>query len=78
MKGNIGLLRAKPGYVTMGLHPGLDGRQIVVYAQWASAELLKAAVGDPQTVAAHTDLARWSDGEPSGNVYRVDSAFLPG
>jgi hypothetical protein len=77
MKENVDILRPKPGFGTMVLHPSLDGLQLIVYAQWESEELLNAAVSDPKAKAGHAAMMHWSDSEPIGNVYRTDSLLMP-
>jgi quinol monooxygenase YgiN len=45
-------VRAKPGFISMTLHPSIDGKRIAVYAQWASPAALDDAIGDPAAMAA--------------------------
>jgi pimeloyl-ACP methyl ester carboxylesterase len=77
MKENIDILRTKPGFGTMVLHPSLDGLQSIVYAQWESEELMKAAVSDRKAIGAHAAMVHWSVSEPIGNVYLTDSLLMP-
>jgi pimeloyl-ACP methyl ester carboxylesterase/heme-degrading monooxygenase HmoA len=74
MHRNIHLLQVQPGYLSMSLHPSLDGRNVIVYAQWDSEEALKAAVERPEVKAARNELD--SHGEPEGGVYTIDSLYL--
>jgi pimeloyl-ACP methyl ester carboxylesterase/heme-degrading monooxygenase HmoA len=76
MNRNIHLLQVQPGFRSMSLHPSLDGRNIIVYAQWDSAEELKAAVDRPEVQAARVELDR--RGEPDGALFGVDSVHLTG
>ncbi len=72
---SIDLLRGKPGFVTMTLHPSLDGKRIAVYAQWNSRQELENAVSDPQAVAAHDRMAQL--GESDGSLYTVARVYGP-
>jgi pimeloyl-ACP methyl ester carboxylesterase/heme-degrading monooxygenase HmoA len=74
MHRNIHLLQVQPGYQSMSLHPSLDGRNVIVYAQWDSGEALKAAVEQPEVKAARNELD--SHGEPEGTIYAIDSVYL--
>jgi pimeloyl-ACP methyl ester carboxylesterase/heme-degrading monooxygenase HmoA len=76
MHRNIHLLQEQPGFRYMSLHPSLDGRNVIVYAQWNSEEELKAAVDQPEVQAARIKLD--SHGEPDGTLYAVDSVSLSG
>ena len=76
MHRNIHLLQEQPGFRYMSLHPSLDGRNVIVYAQWNSEEELKAAVDRPEVEAARIELD--SHGEPDGTLYAVDSVSLSG
>jgi pimeloyl-ACP methyl ester carboxylesterase/quinol monooxygenase YgiN len=75
MHRNIHLLQAQTGFRSMSLHPSLDGRNAVVYAQWDSEESLKAAVERPQIKAARSELD--SHAEPDGGIYAIDSVAVP-
>jgi pimeloyl-ACP methyl ester carboxylesterase/heme-degrading monooxygenase HmoA len=76
MHQNIHLLQVQPGFRSMSLHPSLDGRNMIVYAQWDSAEELKTAVDRPEIQAARVELDK--HGEPDGTLYGVDSVSLSG
>jgi pimeloyl-ACP methyl ester carboxylesterase/heme-degrading monooxygenase HmoA len=75
MHRNIHLLQVQPGYRSMSLHPSLDGRNVIVYAQWDSEEELLAAVERPEVKAARYELD--SHGEPDGAIYTIDSVTFP-
>jgi hypothetical protein len=75
MHSNIGILRSKPGFVSMTLHVSIDGSRLAVYAQWTSRAALEAAIGDHVAVEAHDVMARIGSSE--GDVYEVDEVFLP-
>ncbi len=74
MHQNIHLLQGQPGFRSMSLHPSLDGRNMIVYAQWDSARELNAAVDRPEIQAARIELDK--HGEPDGALYGVDSVSL--
>jgi pimeloyl-ACP methyl ester carboxylesterase/heme-degrading monooxygenase HmoA len=74
MHQNIHLLQVQPGFRSMSLHPSLDRRNMIVYAQWDSAEELKTAVERPEVQSARVELD--SHGEPDGALYGVDSVHF--
>ena len=76
MHRNIHLLQVQPGYRSMSLNPSLDGRNVIVYAQWDSKEALIAAVERPEVKAARNELD--SHGEPEGTIYAIDSVHRSG
>lgn len=41
-------MKTQPGFVSVSLHRSHDGRHIVNYVQWESAELLSAAHHSPE------------------------------
>jgi pimeloyl-ACP methyl ester carboxylesterase/heme-degrading monooxygenase HmoA len=75
MHRNIHLLQVQSGFRSMSLHPSLDGRNAIVYAQWDSEESLKAAVERPDVKAARNELN--SHGEPDSGIYTIDSVAVP-
>jgi quinol monooxygenase YgiN len=75
MYGNIDLLRAKPGFITMTRHPSIDGKRVAVYAQWASPAALDDAISDPAAIAAHDRMAQI--GSPDGTLYNLDCVYGP-
>jgi heme-degrading monooxygenase HmoA len=76
MHRSIHLLQVQPGYRSMSLHASLDGRNVIVYAQWDSKEELLAAVDRPEVEAARNEFD--SQGEPEGAIYAVDSVHRSG
>jgi pimeloyl-ACP methyl ester carboxylesterase/heme-degrading monooxygenase HmoA len=76
MRRRVGALTGQPGFVSMSVHRGDDGKHIAVYAQWRSVTELHAATGSPAAKAGHDELARWgaSDG---GATYTVAAVFDP-
>jgi quinol monooxygenase YgiN len=75
MHESIHILQRKPGFVTMNLHTSIDGNRIAVYAQWASAETLEAAISDPAAIAAHDRMAKI--GSSDGSLYTIESVCGP-
>ena len=75
MHDNIDLLRAMPGFITMTLHPSIDGKRIAVYAQWASGAALDHAISDPAAIAAHDRMAQI--GTSDGTLYTLDRVYAP-
>ncbi|MDQ2812199.1 MAG: antibiotic biosynthesis monooxygenase [Actinomycetota bacterium] len=75
MHDHIDLLRAKPGFITMTLHPSIDGKRIAVYAQWASGAALDHAISDPAAIAAHDQMAQI--GTSDGTLYTLDRRYGP-
>jgi heme-degrading monooxygenase HmoA len=76
MHKNIHLLQKEPGFGSMNLHASLDGRNVIVYAQWDSEAKLKAAVDLPEVKAARVELD--SHGEPDGSLFKIDSVYQTG
>jgi pimeloyl-ACP methyl ester carboxylesterase len=76
MRRQVGALTGQPGFVSMSIHRGDDGKRIAVYAQWRSVAELVAAVGAPAAKAGHDELVKWgtSDG---GATYAVSNVFGP-
>jgi heme-degrading monooxygenase HmoA len=75
MHSRIHLLQSKPGFVSMALHPSLDGRNVVVYAQWESPDDLKRGASDPEVRAAREQLDAL--GSPDGTRFVVYSVHQP-
>jgi quinol monooxygenase YgiN len=51
-----------PGFVSANLHASLDGKRVVNYAQWASAEAYQAALQRPDVLAHIREAAALADG----------------
>ena len=75
MRERFEIMTRMPGFIAMALHPDLDGTHAVVYAQWQSQEEYESGINDPRAKQGHSALAQW--GACSGNLYRVDTIFLP-
>lgn len=48
MQERAAFMKTQPGFVSVSLHRSTDGRQIVNYVQWESAESLSAAHHAPE------------------------------
>jgi heme-degrading monooxygenase HmoA len=75
MKEQFKVITGMPGSIAMALHPSLDGRHVIVYAQWQSQATYEKGINDPTAKQGHSALAQW--GESVGNLYQVDTIFLP-
>jgi heme-degrading monooxygenase HmoA len=75
MHESIHILQRQPGFVSMNLHPSIEGDRIAVYAQWASRETLEAAINDPAAIAAHGRMAKI--GSSDGTLCTVESVYGP-
>jgi hypothetical protein len=75
MKEQFEIIMRTPGFVAMALHPSLDGKYAIVYAQWQSQDAYESGMNDARAKQGHGALAQW--GESSGNLYQVDTVFLP-
>ncbi len=75
MKEKMGMYAHMPGFISMTLHPSLDGMQVAVYAQWRSREDFEAAVvNNEQAHEGRRAFAQW--GENSGTLYTVDTILV--
>lgn len=76
MRRSVGALTGQPGFISMSIHRGDDGKHIAVYAQWRSAVELHAAIQSPAAKAGHAEMVEWavSDG---GATYTVANVFGP-
>jgi heme-degrading monooxygenase HmoA len=54
MRERARFMARQPGFVSISLHRSLDGRRIVNYVQWQSADLLHAAHHSPEFRKAWT------------------------
>jgi pimeloyl-ACP methyl ester carboxylesterase/heme-degrading monooxygenase HmoA len=70
MKTKMGMFKHLPGFISMSLHPSLDGTQLAVYAQWRSQEDFEAAVANnPQAQEERREFTKY--GEHSGTLYTL-------
>lgn len=75
MKAEVGEMQKKPGFVSLSILPSLDGKQLVVYAQWQSREHFERAISsDEKAMESRRRLEQW--GTSQANLYRVDSVFV--
>src|SRR6266567_5501062 len=51
----------QPGCISISLHRSLDGRRIVNYVQWNSADLLRAAHQSPEFRKAWNQIEKLTD-----------------
>jgi quinol monooxygenase YgiN len=68
-------VRHHQGFVSASLHRGIDGRQVTMYAQWASVEDYDAMRQNPGPAPAlekALEIARFDPG-----MYEVAEIFLP-
>ena len=63
-----------PGFISLSFLPSLDGKQLVVLAQWESQQAFDAAISnDTQQLAARQALSKW--GETSAHVVKVEAIY---
>lgn len=75
MKTKMGMFKHLPGFISMSLHPSLDGTRLGVYAQWRSREDFEAAVANnPQAQEERRQFTKY--GEYSGTLYTLDAVQL--
>lgn len=75
MKEKMVMFKHLPGFISMSLHPSLDGTQLAVYAQWRSREDFEAAVANnPQAQEERREFTKY--GEHSGTLYALDTAQI--
>jgi heme-degrading monooxygenase HmoA len=60
----------QPGFISISLHRGLDGKHIVNYVQWASREQLLAAHHTPEFREKWSQVGNVSE-EIEPNLYEV-------
>jgi quinol monooxygenase YgiN len=58
-------VRGMPGFVSANLHRSLDGRRVVNYAQWESAETLRAMLAHPDSRAHLQRISAVGQGDPT-------------
>jgi pimeloyl-ACP methyl ester carboxylesterase/heme-degrading monooxygenase HmoA len=74
MKQKMGMFQSMPGFISMTLHPSLDGKHLGVYAQWQSQEGFEAAVsGNSQAMEARKSFTQY--GEYQGALCTVDTVM---
>ena len=75
MRQRVGALTGKPGFEQLRTHASLDGRRIVVYAQWGDPASVDAAASSPEAKAGHQALRE--HGTPDGALYRLANVYWP-
>lgn len=74
MKEKMEMFKPLPGFISITLHPSLDGKQVAVYAQWESQAAFEAAVnGNAQVMAARQAFTQY--GEYQGTLCTVDTVM---
>lgn len=64
----------QPGCISISLHRSLDGRRIVNYVQWDSADLLRAAHQSPEFRKTWNQFEKMT-GEIDPHLYEVAEIF---
>jgi quinol monooxygenase YgiN len=59
------VVRGMPGFVSANLHRSLDGRRVVNYAQWESAEALRAMLAHPDSRQHLQRISAIGEGDPT-------------
>jgi pimeloyl-ACP methyl ester carboxylesterase/heme-degrading monooxygenase HmoA len=76
MNDEVAGITSKPGSRGMAFHSSIDGKRVVVYAQWDSLEAFNRGIANDHSAQANRErLAQF--GNPNANTYRVDSVNLP-
>ena len=74
MKEKMEIFKPLPGFISMTLHPSLDGKHLGVYAQWESREAFEAAVNsNAQAMEARKSFTQY--GEYQGALCTVDTVM---
>ncbi|MBD1869038.1 alpha/beta fold hydrolase [Cyanobacteria bacterium FACHB-471] len=74
MKEKMDMFKPMPGFISMTLHPSLDGKRLAVYAQWESQAAFESAVSNnPQAMEARQSFTQY--GEYQGALCRVDTVI---
>jgi pimeloyl-ACP methyl ester carboxylesterase/heme-degrading monooxygenase HmoA len=72
MKEKLEMFKPMPGFISMSLHPSLDGKHVGVYAQWESQAAFEAAVSS-NAEAMEARKAFMQYGEHQGALCTVDT-----
>ncbi|MBB5132415.1 quinol monooxygenase YgiN [Thermocatellispora tengchongensis] len=70
-EGTEKVMRQRPGFISVNILAGKDGKRVINYAQWRSPEDLQAVMGDPEAQAFAKKVAEL--GTPGPGVYSVAS-----
>ena len=74
MKEKMDMFKPMPGFISMTLHPSLDGKHLGVYAQWESQAAFEAAVSsNSQAMEARKSFTQY--GEYQGALCKVDTVM---
>jgi len=69
IEGTQKVIQNRPGFVSVNLLASKDGSRVVNYAQWRSADDVKATMADPEVQAYARRTAELAQASP--NVYSV-------
>lgn len=74
MKEKMEMFKPMPGFISMSLHPSLDGKHLAVYAQWESQAAFEAAVSsNAQAMEARKSFTQY--GEYQGALCKVETVM---
>ncbi len=74
MKEKMDMFKPMPGFISMSLHPSLDGKHLGVYAQWESQAAFEAAVNsNSQAMEARKSFTQY--GKYQGALCKVDTVM---
>ena len=65
------VIKYRPGFVSVNIHASLDGTNVVNYAQWESADDLKAMLADPESREHISQISAIA--QSAAQLYRVAS-----
>ena len=54
------VMKAQPGFISANLHKSLDGKRVLNYAQWRSAEDFQAMLKNPQAQAHMAPIGKFA------------------
>jgi quinol monooxygenase YgiN len=59
------VVRGMPGFISANLHRSVDGKRVVNYAQWESAEALRAMLAHPDSRSHLQRISAIGDSDPT-------------
>ena len=72
MKAELPAIQKQPGFVGMAINASLDGKEVVIYAQWQSETDFKRGISDNDAaMESRNNLSRF--GSFSANTFTLDS-----
>lgn len=72
-EGTEKVIQHRPGFVSVTLLASTDGTRVINYAQWETADDIKATHGDPAAAAYAKRTAELAQASP--NIYSVVSEY---